>query len=108
MTDETQDRRWNLSWALAASLILHALIIALLVNSLPRTSQHPQEEQAVNVALVPPPDQPKPKPTPAPSPTNPKAENSPEPKVEKPLPLEKQPPKSAPIEVLKPVFQFAD
>ena len=112
MKDETQDRRWNSSWALPASLILHALIIALLVNSLPRPSQQPQEEQAVNVALVPPPDQPKPKPdqphAPAPSPKDPTAENSPEPKVEKPPPPEKQPPKSAPIEVLKPVFQFGD
>ena len=54
------------------------------------------------------PDQPKPKPAPAPPPKDSKTEKSPEPKVEKPPPPEKQSPKSAPIEVLKPVFQFGD
>ena len=67
MKDETRDRRRDLLWALPASLILHALIIALLVYGLPRPPQQPQEEQAVNVTLVPPPDQPKPKPAPPPS-----------------------------------------
>src|SRR5262245_43725753 len=85
MRDETQDRRRNLMWALPASLILNALIIALLGYSVPRPHQQPQEEQAVNVALVPPPDQPKPKPPLAP-PKEPKAEKPPEPKVEKPPP----------------------
>ena len=108
MKDETQVRRWSSSWALPASLIMHAFIIALLVNSLPRPSQQPQEEQAVHVALVPAPDQPKPKPAPAPPPKDSKTEKAPEPKVEKPPPPEKQSPKSASIEVLKPVFQFGD
>src|SRR5262249_6566675 len=88
MKDEGQDRRGNLWWALPAALILHALIIALLVHGVPKPSQQPQEEQAVNVALVPPPDQPKPKPdqpkprpAPAPPPQDLKVEKPPEPKV---------------------------
>jgi hypothetical protein len=108
MKDETQVWRRNLLWALPASLILNALIIVLLVYSVPRPFQQPQEEQAVDVALVPPPDQPKQKPAPVPSPKDPTAEKPPEPKIEKPPPPEKRPPKSARIEVLKPVFQFGD
>lgn len=114
MKDEARERRRNLLWGLPASLILHALIAALVVYNVPRPPQQPQQEQAVNVALVPPPDQPKP--APAPPPKDPKAEKPPEPKVEKPpeqnvekpQPPEKQPRKPSPIEVLKPVFQFGD
>jgi hypothetical protein len=113
MKDEIQARRRDLRWGLPASLALHVLIIAFLIYGLPRPLQRPQEEQAVNVALVPPPVQPKPKP-PVPALKEPKREKQSEPKVEKPPeqqvkkqpPPEKQPPKSAPIEVLKPVFQF--
>lgn len=116
MKNETRDRRRDLLWALPASLILHALIIALLVCGLPRPAHLPQQVQAVNVALVPPPEQPKPTPAPAPSPKEAKVEKLPEPKVEKPpeknvekpAPPEKQPRKPEPIEVLKPVFQFGD
>ncbi|PZV38280.1 DUF930 domain-containing protein [Mesorhizobium kowhaii] len=114
MKDEARERRRNLLWGLPASLILHALIAALVVYNVPRPPQQPQQEQAVNVALVPPPDQPKP--APAPPPKDPKAKKPPEPKVEKPpeqnvekpQPPEKQPRKPSPIEVLKPVFQFGD
>jgi hypothetical protein len=113
MKDEKQARRRELQWALPASLTLHALITALLVYGLHKTPQQPREEQAVNVALVPPP-QAKPKPAPAPSPKEPEAEKPPEPKLEKPpeqnaekppVP-ERQPHKPSTIEVLKPVFQF--
>ncbi|UVK46556.1 DUF930 domain-containing protein [Mesorhizobium sp. AR07] len=112
MKDETRERRRTLLWALPASLILHALITALLVYGLPMPPQQPQEEQAVNVALVPPPDQPKPKPAPAPPPKKPEAKKPPEPKVEKPPEqnVEKPPApeKPSPVEVLRPVFQFGD
>ncbi|MDW6022579.1 DUF930 domain-containing protein [Mesorhizobium sp. BAC0120] len=114
MKDETQARRRNLLWALPASLILNALIIALLGYGVPTAPQQPPEQQAVNVSLVPPPDQPKPKPAPAPSPKEPKAEKPPESKVEKPPlpekqpPTQKQPPKPARIEVLKPVVEYGD
>jgi hypothetical protein len=110
MNYETRERLRTLLWGLPASLILHALIIAFLVYNLPSPPQRPQEEQAVNVALVPPPDQPKPKLAPAPSPKNPEAKKPPEPKVEKSPEqnVEKPPPPEKPstFEVLKPVFQF--
>lgn len=110
MKDETVERRRTLLWTLPASLILHALITAFLVYGLPSRPQQPQDEQAVNVALVPPPDQPKPVPTP--SPHKPEARKPPEPKVEKPpeQKVEKPPAPEKPseIEVLKPVFQFGD
>ncbi|AZO75737.1 MULTISPECIES: DUF930 domain-containing protein [unclassified Mesorhizobium] len=108
MKGETEERRWNLAWALPASLILHVLIAAFLVHGLPRPAQPPDQDQPVNVALVPPPEQPKPKPQPAPQPKEPKAEKPPEQKVEKPPLPEKQPPRPPPIAVLKPVFQYGD
>ncbi|WP_214469581.1 DUF930 domain-containing protein [Mesorhizobium sp. dw_380] len=110
MKGETDERRRNLLWGMPASLILHVLVATLLVYGLQVPPQQPQEEQPVNVALVPPPDQPKPKPTPAPPPRQPepKVEKPPEQKVEKPPLPEKQAPKPLPVEVLKPVFQFGD
>ena len=108
MKDETRDRRRDLLLALPASLVLHALIIALLVYGLPMPPQLQQEEQAINVTLVPPTAQPKSKPAPPPSLKDPKADKPPEPKVENPPLPEKQPPKPARIEVLKPVFRFGD
>jgi len=115
MKGQTEGRRWKLAWALPASLILHALIAAFLIYGLPSPVQRPDQEQPINVALVPPPEQPKPKPPPAPQPREPKAEKPPEPKAEKPPdqkvetpPPEKQQPKPPPIAVLKPVFQYGD
>ncbi|AZO52759.1 MULTISPECIES: DUF930 domain-containing protein [unclassified Mesorhizobium] len=102
MKDEVRERRRNLLWGVPASLILHVLIAAILIYGLPIPPQQPREEQPVNVALVPPPDQPKPKPVPPPP--EPKVEKPPEQKVEKQPPSEKPPP----VEVLKPVFQFGD
>ncbi|MER8371393.1 DUF930 domain-containing protein [Mesorhizobium sp. M1406] len=110
MKGETGERRRNLLWGIPASLILHALVAALLVYGIPTPPEQPQEEQPVNVALVPPPEQPKPRPAPVlpPKPPEPKVEKPPEQKVEKPPPPEKQARKPPPIEVLKPVFQFGD
>lgn len=99
MTDEARERRYLL-WGIPASLILHVLILAFLNYGLPTLPQHPQEEQPLNVALVPPPEQPKPKPPP-PKPET-KAEKPPEPKPEKP-PEERKPPDG---EALKRVFQY--
>jgi hypothetical protein len=98
-------REWfrNWRWALAASLILHALIAAFLFFGLPRTEQQPdQQEQPVNVAIVPPPEKPKPKPAPKPPEPTPekKAEKPPE---QKPPP---EPPKPPADQVLKRVFQY--
>ncbi|QND61208.1 DUF930 domain-containing protein [Mesorhizobium huakuii] len=110
MKDEARERRRYLLWGIPASLILHVLVAALLIYGLPIPPQQPQEEQPVNVALVPPPDQSKPKPAsaPPPKPPEPKVEKPPEQKVEKPPPSEKQAQKPSPVEVLKPVFQFGD
>ncbi|MGX7875234.1 DUF930 domain-containing protein [Mesorhizobium sp. ORM6] len=110
MKDEARERRRNRLWGIPASLILHVLVAALLIYGLPTPPQQPQEEQPVNVAIVPPPDQPKPKPAPVPplKPPEPKVEKPPEQKVEKQPPSEKQPNKPPPVEVLKPVFQFGD
>jgi len=110
MKDEARERRRNLLWGIPTSLILHVLVAAILIYGLPIPPQQPQEEQPVNVALVPPPDQPKPKPAPVPppKPPEPKVEKPPEQKVERPPPPEKQPQKPASVEVLKPVFQFGD
>ncbi|TPN49267.1 MULTISPECIES: DUF930 domain-containing protein [unclassified Mesorhizobium] len=94
-------RSWR--WALAASLILHALIAGFLFFGLPRSEQQPdQQEQPVNVAIVPPPETPKPKPAPKPPEPTPekKAEKPPE---QKPPP---EPPKPPNEQVLKRVFQY--
>jgi hypothetical protein len=94
-------RDWR--WALAASLILHALVAAFLFFGVPRSEQQPdQQEQPVNVAIVPPPEKPKPKPAPKPP------ERTPEKKAEKP-PEQKpppEPPKPPDEQVLKRVFQY--
>ncbi|WP_395448292.1 DUF930 domain-containing protein [Aminobacter sp. UC22_36] len=88
------------------SLILHGLLITVLVAySQPRLAQE-QQEEAVNVTLVPPPEQPKPKP--APPPKDPAAEKPAEPKSKQLPASESRPPKPAQIEVLKPVFRFGD
>ncbi len=94
-------RSWR--WALAASLILHALIAAFLFFGVPRSEQQPdQQEQPVNVAIVPPPEKPKQKPAPKPPEPTPekKAEKPPE---QKPPP---EPPKPPDEHVLKRVFQY--
>ncbi|RUW58383.1 DUF930 domain-containing protein [Mesorhizobium sp. M7A.F.Ca.US.008.03.1.1] len=103
MKGETGERRRHLLWALPASLILHALIAAFLVYGLPRPEQQPvQQDQPVNVAIVPPPEKPKPKPAPKPPEPTPekKAEKPPE---QKPPP---EPPKPPDDQVLKRVFQY--
>ncbi|MER8692742.1 DUF930 domain-containing protein [Mesorhizobium opportunistum] len=102
MKDEARERRRNLLWGIPASLILHALIAALLVYGLRVPPPQPLEEQPVNVAIVPPPETPKPKP--APKPPEPKPEKKAEkPPEQKPPP---EPPKPPNDQVLKRVFQY--
>ncbi|MRX33292.1 DUF930 domain-containing protein [Aminobacter sp. MDW-2] len=105
MSDEARNLRRDLLWAWPASLILHGFLIAvMLAYSQPRLPEQ-QQEEAVNVTLVPPPAQPKPKPAPPP-PAKAEAEKPAEPK-RSPAP-ETSPTKPAQIEVLKPVFRFGD
>lgn len=102
MRNETQDERRTFGWTLPASLALHVLIAAFLIFGLPESLPKPQEDEAVNVELVKPPEPPeKPKPEPPPPPP-PKPEKPPE-KVETP---EKEATQPAPAPVLKPVFRF--
>lgn len=108
MKDETRNLYRDLPWGAPASLALHALLIALMVYGLPRTSQQPGQEQAINVALVPSPEQREPELDPVPPPKKPEAEKVPQPQAEKPPTPESQPRQPSPIEVLKPVFQFGD
>ncbi|PLP60224.1 hypothetical protein CYK37_07905 [Mesorhizobium loti] len=108
MSSEAREHDGGLLWGLAPSLILHALIIALLVYGSSRLPQQLLDDGAVNVVMVPPPKQVKPKPVPAPKEA--KLEKPPEPTVEKPLEqkVEKPPAprKSSSFPVLEPVFQF--
>lgn len=94
MNNEARQLDAGWLWGLAPSLILHALIIALLVYGTSSLPLQPQDDGTVNVVMVPPPDQAEPKPVPAP----------PEPKAEKPVEQKAASPK--PIEVLKPVSRF--
>lgn len=105
MNSEARELDGGLLWGLTPSLILHALIIALLVYGSSRLPQQQPDDGAVNVVMVPPPEQMKPKPVP---PKDTKVEKPPEPKVEKPIEQKVEKPSSPPssIEVLKPVFQF--
>lgn len=110
MDSKAREHDGGLLWGLTPSLILHALIIALLVYGSSRLPQPPPDDGAVNVVMVPPPEQMKPKSVPAPPPKDAKVEKPPEPKAEKPLEQKAEKPaslpKPSPIEVLKPVFQF--
>ena len=82
-------------WGLAPSLILHALIIALLFYGTSSLPLQPQDDGTVNVVMVPPPDRTEPKPAP------------PEPKAEEPVEQKAAlQPKPSPLEVLKPVSRF--
>lgn len=88
-----------------ASVVLHGLVIvALLTYGETGADQQPQEE-AINVTLSPPPEQPKPKP-PLPAAKDRQPERPPEPN--KQAELEEKPARPAQIEVLKPVFRFGE
>ncbi|GAA2843766.1 uncharacterized protein DUF930 [Aminobacter aminovorans] len=105
MADETSNRRRDLLWAWPTSLILHGLLVAVLVAySQPRLPE--QQEETVNVTLVPPPERPKPQPAPQPPAKAAEPEKPAAPK-QQPVPAS-QPPRPAQIEVLKPVFRFGD
>jgi hypothetical protein len=118
--EDKQDRPWVKRLALPTSLALHAIVVALLIFGLPHSLENPQDEQAVNVDLVPPPKPPeKPKKDP-PAARKPPAQKPPEqkPPAQKPpeRPQEKAeaapppgktpaaPPRPPPH--LNPVFQY--
>lgn len=105
MSSEAREHDSGLLWGLTPSLILHALIIALLLYGSSRLPQQHPDDGAVSVVMVPPPEQVKPQPVPPPKET--KVEKPPEPKVEKPIEQNVEKPSPLPpLEELKPVFQY--
>jgi hypothetical protein len=56
MRDEVRDDRWMRRLTLLASLVLHLLIVAVLIFELPQSLAQPQNEEAISVELVPPPE----------------------------------------------------
>ncbi len=106
MNSEVREHDSGLLWGLTPSLILHALVIALLVYGSSRLPQQNPDDGAVSVVMVPPPEQMKPEPVPPPEEA--KVEKPPEPKVEKPIEQKAEKPSQPPssIEELKPVFQY--
>jgi len=108
MQDDKPDQRWLRGLALSVSAGLHALILALLVFGLPKPLEKPQDDQAVDVALVPPSEAPKAEP-PAPAPPEPEKpqEKKAEPLPAAPPPAAKETPApQSPIPSFNPVIQY--
>jgi hypothetical protein len=99
MRTSVREARWVPGWELPASLFLHLLLAALLVFGLPASLSQPQDEQAINVKLVPPPKPPEQ----AKAKTSTPAKQA---KVEKPHEKSVEPPKSSARVPL--VFQFGE
>ena len=105
MKDDKEDQRLVSRWALPGSLAAHLLVVLLVVFGLPVSLFEPEEEQAINVDLVPPPKPEKPKAEPPPPPE--KSEKPEEKKAEKP-PEGNEAAQAATQPVLNPVFQFGE
>lgn len=102
MKDDAEDSRLVSRWALPGSLAVHALVVVLVIFGLPRLLLEPEETQAINVDLVPPPKAAdKPKAEPPPPPEKPRQQA----KAEEPPPERDKP---APQTVINPVFQFGE
>ena len=73
MKDDKEDQRRVSRWALPGSLAAHLLVALLVIFGLPVSLLEPEEEQAINVDLVPPPKplEKKPKAEPPPPPKKP-------------------------------------
>ena len=106
MQKSADQSRWTLRWGAPASVAVHALILALLVFGLPQPMwDKPEEPEAVNVELVPPPE---------PEPQD--EEPAPEEQQAEPEPAQQEEPQQAddaaeqapPMQVLKPVFEFGE
>ena len=105
MKDDRDDQRRVSRWALPGSLAAHVLVALLVIFGLPLQLFEPEEEQAINVDLVPPP-KPREKPKAAPPPPPAKSEEK---KAEKPPPQNNEAGRAAATQpVLRPVFQFGE
>ncbi len=93
-------------WALPASVGVHLLVVVVAIFGLPVELFKPEQEQAMQVDLVPPPE--KEQKAAAPPPPPPPAESAEKPQQPKePPPGEQKPQQQAPQEaVMNPVFQF--
>lgn len=110
MLDQVPEQRQVFVWALAASVGLHLLMAAVLLFDLPSLPQ-PQEEEAIKVDLVPPPEKAKAEPPPAPEPPKPeppKPEKPQQAKAETPPPPSKETAPRQPAPALRPVVQFGE
>ena len=98
------------------SVLLHAVVLAVLIFGLPESRLKPHEPDSIEVEIVKPPEPPKtaeaPPPPPPPAPEEPeqKPEPQPAPQVEEPKPEEKpeEKPEIPPTNVMQPVFKFAE
>mgnify|MGYP000872079098 CR=1 FL=1 len=102
MQDDRPDQRWLTSIALPVSAGLHLLVLALLIFGLPHALEQPTKDEAVEVALVPPPEPAAEPPAPE-AKVDPPAEEKPEPPPAATLPA---PPSAAPS--FNPVVQFGE
>lgn len=114
MKDETGIQRWGTGWALPVSVCLHLLVAALLILDLPPLLAEPQEEEPVQVELVPPepekpePPQPPAEPEPPPPPAEPEPPVEPEKLQEAAQPRAGQQAQPPAPPVLNPVVQFGE
>ena len=114
MDQETVKRVRTWVWGYPASVAAHALILALVIFGLPVPAFEPAAEEVVEVAVVPPPEEPvleePPPPEPAPEP-----EETPKPEAQAPVPQPASPSAEAAdaaeasrIAALRPVVQFGE
>ncbi|MBB3356106.1 hypothetical protein FHT70_006081 [Rhizobium sp. BK049] len=112
---ETAKRRPEIRWGVAASVLLHVPIVALLIFGLPKMELKPPEDESVKVELVPLPEEKKPEEKKAeekpPEPKPPQeAKKEPPPPPPPPPPARKavEQAKPKPMQTLKPVTEFGD
>lgn len=112
---ETAKRRPEIRWGVAASVLLHVPIVALLIFGLPKIEPKPPEDETVKVELVPPPEEKKPEPKPEEKPPEPKppeeakkATPPPPPPPPRAAKLPEAPVAPRPQRVARPVFEFAE
>lgn len=109
MGTDSEKRRGKFGWGFAVSILLHVVLAALIFLKLPYQMPTP-EENAVQVDLVPPPEEKQPEPPkPQEPPPPPKPEEAKKPDPPKPPPKPPEPEKKAqPIPVLKPAVEFGE
>ncbi len=123
MTDEVEKRRRDVRWGIPASILLHAVLAAILIFGFPLELPTPPEEEAVTVEIVEPPPEPasEPEPEEAAEEEALAKEEPPEPPPAEEQPPEEPPPSPAPempaeegaaaappIPTLRPVFEFGE